>query len=86
MINELRVQLGREINKENKTKSWQDFDEQYHLSWPFWSQAQFLRPVVTATKIKDNLTSKSCFDVENEEDKEDVQSSLLAKNKQKQTN
>ena len=34
-INVLRAQLGREINKENKTKSGQGSDEQYHSSWSF---------------------------------------------------
>ena len=54
-INGLPAQLGREINKENKTKSGQGSHEQYHSSWPFWSQLTFLKRVVTATKSKDNF-------------------------------
>ena len=34
-INKLRAQLGREINKENKTKSGQSSDEQCYSPWPF---------------------------------------------------
>ena len=34
-INKLRAQLGREINKENKTKSGQGSDEQCYSPWPF---------------------------------------------------
>ena len=62
-INGLRIQLGREINKENKTKSGQGPDEQYHSSWPCHGQLQFLQPVTTVTKSKDNLTTKLYFDV-----------------------
>ena len=65
-------QLGREINKENITKSGQGSYEQYHSSWSFKGQLQFSQPVMTATKSKDSLTTKSCFGVEDEEDKEDV--------------
>ena len=36
-----------------------------------------------ATKRKDNLTSKLCFDVEDEEDKEDVQLPPLTAEKTK---
>ena len=39
----------------------QGSDKQYHSSWPFWSQLQFLLPVMTAKYRKDNLTTKSCF-------------------------
>lgn len=45
---------------------------------PFGSQLQFLRPVTTVKKSKDNLTTKLYFDVEEEENKEDVQSLPLA--------
>ena len=55
----------------------QGSDKQYHSSWPFWSQLQFLLPVMTAKYRKDNLTTKSCFGVEDEDDKEDVQSPPL---------
>ena len=71
-INGLSAQLGREIDKENIIKKGQGSYEQYHSSWSFRSQLQFLQPVMTATKSKDNLTTKSCFGVEDEEDKEDV--------------
>ena len=71
-INGLSAQLGRETDKENIIKSRQGSYEQYHSSWSFRSQLQFLIPVMTATKSKDNLTTKSCFGVEVEEDKENV--------------
>ena len=55
------------------------------LSWPFWSQLQFLRPVMTATKSKDNLIMKPFSDVEDEEDEEDVQSPPLTTTKKRNT-
>ena len=64
---------GKLVNK-NKANSGQGSDERYHSSWPFGNQLQFLQPVTTVTKSKDNLTTNLYFDVEEEEDKEDVQS------------
>ena len=73
---------GKLINK-NKAKSGHGSDEQYHSSWPFGNELQFLQPVTTVTKSKDNLTTNLYFDVEEEEDKEDVQSLLLTTAKTK---
>ena len=49
----------------------------------FLKSAAILTTCHTATKSKNNLRSILCFDVENEEDKEDVQSPPLTTDKTK---
>ena len=50
-----RSQLGREISKENITKSGQSTDQLYKSTWSYRERLQFLRPVLQPGKSRDSL-------------------------------
>ena len=54
-INGLRAQLGRELAKENKTKSGQSTDELYSSGWIHYNRLAFLLPVIGSSKSRDTL-------------------------------
>ena len=58
-INALRAILGREMEKESKTKSGQATDEMYVSKWMFYEQLKFLRPVIATTKSRDSISTQN---------------------------
>ena len=61
-INNLRAQLGREINKVKKTKSGQSTDELYKSSWLYFQRLQFLVPQMQPAPRRDTLELSNTFD------------------------
>ena len=54
-INGLRAQFGRELAKENKTKSGKSTGELYRSGWIHYNRLSFLLPVIGASKSRDTL-------------------------------
>ena len=54
-INRLRTQFGREMVKENSTKSGQSTDELYASKWIHYGKLNFLIPVFGASKSRNTL-------------------------------
>ena len=49
----VKVKIGRETSKCNKTKSGQSVDEVYKSSWAVWDKMQFLCPIMQVGKSLD---------------------------------
>ena len=58
-INAFRAQLGREVEKVNKTKSVQSTDELYIPSWIHYERLSFLLPEIKSSKSRDTLKRKN---------------------------
>ena len=67
----LRAQYGRELAKENKTKSGQSVDELYESSWAFMQKMRFVDQVTKTAKSTSTLKLTDTSTVDEESDKED---------------
>ena len=68
--NSLRAQHGRELTKENKTKSGQSADEVYESSWPFMVKMRFVEQIKKTAKSTSTLKLSDSIDVDKDSDKE----------------
>lgn len=71
----LRAQYGRELSKENKTKSGQSVDELYESSWTFMQKMKFVEQVRRTAKSTSTLnlsTGTSTFDEESDKEEESM--------------
>ena len=69
-INNLRVQLGRELKKTKKTKCGQSRDELHKSSWAHWDRMQFLVPQMKSGSTKDTITPQDKVFEENTQSRE----------------
>ena len=64
--NSLRAQHGRELAKENKTKSGQSTDEIYESSWPYMEKMRFVEQIKKTAKSTSTLKLSSGNDADND--------------------
>ena len=67
----LRTQYGKELAKENKTKSGQSVDELYEISWAFMQKMRFVDQVRKTAKSTPTLKLTGTSTVDEKSDKED---------------
>ena len=64
----LRAQHGRELAKENKTKSRQSADDLYESKWAFMEKMHFVEQIKKTVKSKSTIQVTDGNESENEEE------------------